>query len=79
MANSDMGEDAKEIVDRLAATIAAEKTRLTASLASGEVAPVGSRADLGTTLDDLQSEVSELRRALASMRESLDGLNEDDG
>ncbi|MDP2182697.1 MAG: hypothetical protein Q8K99_09035 [Actinomycetota bacterium] len=76
-----MGEtnaDTQAFVDGLASRIAKEKERLEASLASGEVEPVGGRADLGAKLDDLQFEVSELRGMLESMRASLDSLTDSD-
>lgn len=72
------GTDPREFVGGLAARIAEEQARLKTVLASGEVEPVGSRADLGTKLDDLQFEVAELREMLQSLRTSLDLLDAED-
>lgn len=66
-------------VDGLSAMIAEEKERLKAALASGEVEPPGSKADVGSKLDDLLFEVGELRGRLESMQTTLDSiLAEDD-
>jgi hypothetical protein len=66
-------------VDGLSAMISAEKERLKAKLASGEMEPPGSKADVESKLDDLLFEVAELRGRLESMQASLDAaLAEDD-
>jgi len=59
-------------VDGLSAMIAEEKERLKAELASGDVTPPGSLADVSGHLEELRFEVSELRGRLESMQASLD-------
>lgn len=61
-------------VDGLSAMISEEKERLKASLAAGDMEPIGSKADLAGKLDDLLFEVGDLRGRLESMQASLDAL-----
>lgn len=70
----DMAVGPEAFVDGLSAMIAEEKERLKASLASDQVEPAGSRADVSGQLDELTFEVSELRGRLESMQASLDAL-----
>jgi len=65
-------------VDGLSAMIAEEKERLKAALASGEVEAPGSKADVGSQLDDLLFEVRELRGRLESMQTTLDAVLAED-
>lgn len=61
-------------VDGLSAMISAEKERLKATLASGEMEPPGSKHDVESKLDDLLFEVGELRGRLESMQATLDAV-----
>lgn len=65
---------ASEFVDTLTASIAQEKARVEASLASHAVEVPGSRMDVSSTLDDLNVEVSEVRGRVVAMQSSLDAL-----
>jgi len=70
-----MSEGPEAFVDGLSAMVAEEKERLKASLASGEVEPPGTGADVSGRLDELRFEVSELRGLIESLQASLDALN----
>jgi hypothetical protein len=69
-----MSEGPDAFVDGLAAMIAEEKERLKVTLASGDLEPPGSMADVSEHLDELRFEVSELRGRLESIQASLDAL-----
>lgn len=69
-----MGEGADAFVDGLSALIAERKERLKESLASGDVEPPGSMADVSGHLDELRFEVGELRGRIESLQASLDAL-----
>ena len=69
-----MEEGPEAFVDGLSAMIAAEKDRLKASLASGEVETPGSMADIAAHLDELAFEVGELRGRIESLQASVDAL-----
>ena len=70
----DMGQGPEAFVDGLSAMVAERKERLKAELESGASETGASGGDIGTHLDDLSFEVSELRGRLESMQASLDAL-----
>jgi NAD(P)-dependent dehydrogenase (short-subunit alcohol dehydrogenase family) len=77
-ARGDMTEGPDAFVDGLSAMIAEEKERLKATLASGDLEPPGSMADVSEHLDALRFEVSELRGRIESLQASLDALGRTD-
>jgi hypothetical protein len=68
----DSGSDA--FVDGLSAMIAAEKERLKAELAAGDMQTPGSLADVSAHLEEVRFEVAEMRGRLESMQSSLDAI-----
>ncbi len=73
-----MSEGPDAFVDGLSAMIAEEKERLKATLASGDLEPPGSMADVSSHLDELRFEVSELRGRIETLQASLDALTRRD-
>lgn len=69
-----MDDGPEAFVDGLSAMIAAEKERLKAELAAGDVAAPGSLADVASHLEELRFEVAEVRGRLESMQATLDAL-----
>lgn len=73
-ATGEMGQGPEAFVDGLSAMIAAEKERLKAELAGGDVTTPGSLADVATNLEEVRFEIAEMRGRLESMQASIDAL-----
>lgn len=70
----EMSGGPEAFVDGLSAMVAAEKERLKAELASGQLNAPGSGPDVIEHLEELRFEVAELRGRIESMQASLDAL-----